>query len=150
MLGDSKSSTKTETPPSSQALQRRLVVDRKQCVYSDLPKRNQFGSDGSTLYKKSLQTKSLAASKSHEKVVLRNDMSNSSVATTSVDDTTKNKNVPQSYRRQSLHTVIQRESPLRRGAEKVMNKPISAFYLLFEDCFFIQVLMITFLFKDTK
>ena len=92
MLGDSKSSTKTETPPSSQALQRRLVVDRKQCVYSDLPKRNQFGSDGSTLYKKSLQTKSLAASKSHEKVVLRNDMSNSSVATTSVDDTTKNKN----------------------------------------------------------
>ena len=119
LLGDSKTSfNKTETPPSSQALQRRIVVDRKQCVYSDLPKRSQFGSDGATLYKKSLQNKTLNASKSHEKVVLRTDMSNSSVATTSVDDTTKSKVVPPSYRRQSLHTVIQRESPLRRGEEK--------------------------------
>ena len=114
------------------------MVDRKQCVYSDLPKRSQFGSDGSTLYKKSLQTKTLAGSKSHEKVVLRTDMSNTSVATTSVDDNTKNKVVPPPYRRQSLHTVIQRESPLRRGAEKVMNNPIFAsFCRIKRKCFFI-------------
>ena len=117
-----------------------MVVDRKQCVYSDLPKRNQFGSDGATLYKKSLQNKTLNASKSHEKVVVRTDMSISSMATTSVEDTTKNKVVPPSYRRQSLHTVIQRESPLRRGAKKkVIDKPILAFcFVEFEDCFLSQ------------
>ena len=36
MPGMISSNRASETPPSSQALQRRLIVDRKRCVYSDM------------------------------------------------------------------------------------------------------------------
>ena len=108
------SSRASETPPSSRALQRRLVVDRKQCVYSDLPKRSQWSSDESTLCKKqSSRPQKLSTSKSHDKVVQRPDISGSSVATSTIGDTP----ISPPYRRQSVYAMTQRESPLRKGAE---------------------------------
>ena len=108
----------SETPPSSRALQRRLVVDRKQCVYSDRSKRVQWCSDGGTLCKKqSSPAQSLTTSRSHDKVVERTDTSGSSVATRTIGDTP----VAPPYRRKSVHAVIQRESPLRRGSNNYFS-----------------------------
>ena len=128
-----------ETPPSSQALQRRLIVNRKQCVYSDLPRKNEWGSDGATLYKKPLPNKSLSTSTSTDKVGLRRDVSDSSVADSSIGEAQKyvpvappfrrqsvqsttgetHKNVPvaPTYRRKSVHAVVHVEKHRRRGAK---------------------------------
>ena len=107
------SSRASETPPSSRALQRRLVVDRKQCVYSDLPKRSQWSSDGGTLCKKqSSLAQRLITSKSHDKVVEIPDVSGSSVAASNIGNTP----IAPPYRRQSVHAVTQRESPSHKGA----------------------------------
>ena len=116
----------TETPPSSQALQRRLIVDRKQCVYSDLPRRSRRGSEGAglhninKLHKKSLPTKNSATARSHDHVVTRRDTSESSVATSSIVDTPKTPTVAPPSRRQSIHAMIEIESPLRKGAERYL------------------------------
>ena len=119
----------TETPPSSQALQRRLIVDRKQCVYSDLPRRNRRGSEGEGLHKQSFPTKNLATARSHDKVVMKSDSSDSSVATssdTSKRDKPQNTALAPPSRRQSIHAMIERESPLRRGAKTCMiTHPLS-------------------------
>ena len=118
------SSRSSETPPSSRALQRRLVVDRKQCVYSDRHKRSQWRSDGSTLCKKqSSPAQSLTTSRSHDKVIERTDTSGSSVATSTIGDTP----VAPPYRRQSVHAVTQRESPLRRGSKIIFQ---SVFFVI--------------------
>ena len=124
------SSRASETPPSSKhLLQRRLVVDRKQCVYSDLPKRSQWRSDGSTLSKKqSPSAQGLTTSRSQDKVIERTDSSGSSVVTSSIGDTP----VAPPYRRQSIHAVSRRDSPLRRGAKKLLYNP-SFFLFRYKD-----------------
>ena len=108
-----------ETPPSSQALKRRLIVDRKQCVYSQLPQRNQWKSDGATLYKQSFSNKNLVTSRSQDKVLARREISNSSVASNSSNE--KPKSISMAPRRQSIHALGQRESPLRKGAKIIDN-----------------------------
>ena len=122
----------TETPPLSQALQRRLIVDRKQCVYSDLPKRSGWGSDGDTLSKKSSQTKPLTTSRSHDKVVTtKKDFSESSSAAISITDTSP-KNYSKSNqapRRQSIQVIIPRDSPLRKGPFKRFWNLLQSLYL---------------------
>ena len=122
----------TETPPLSQALQRRLIVDRKQCVYSDLPKRSGWGSDGDTLSKKSSQTKPLTTSRSHDKVVTtKKDFSESSSAAISITDTSP-KNLSKSNqapRRQSIQVIIPRDSPLSKG-------PLKRFWNLLQSLYF--------------
>ena len=122
----------TETPPLSQALQRRLIVDRKQCVYSDLPKRSGWGSDGDTLSKKSSQTKPLTTSRSQDKVVTtKKDFSESSSAAISITDTSPQNHSKsnQAPRRQSIQVIIPRDSPLRKG-------PFKRFWNLLQSLYF--------------
>ena len=122
----------TETPPLSQALQRRLIVDRKQCVYSDLPKRSGWGSDGDTLSKKSSQTKPLTTSRSQDKVLTtKKDFSESSSAAISITDTSPQNHSKsnQAPRRQSIQVIIPRDSPLRKG-------PFKRFWNLLQSLYF--------------
>ena len=111
----------TETPPSSQALQRRLIVEQKQVVYSDLPRGNRRrASEGTSLHNRSFHSKKLATIQSQ--VTASTGSPSNHVTISSREDPAKNGVVvaPPPLRRKSVHAMIDRESsPLRRGAKTI-------------------------------
>ena len=111
----------TETPPSSQALERRLIVDRKQCVYSDIRRGSTSAcEDKDKTHHSSFPNKNSVLARSHDQVLSNGKMSNGTVKEVPKMPKSNAVGVTVSPRRKSIHSTRDSESQLHRGAN-VLN-----------------------------
>ena len=112
----------TETPPSSQALQRRLIVDRKQCVYSDMRRGSTSACEGKDKsHKSSFPSKNSVLARSHDQVLTNGKMSNGATRAAPKMPKSNAVGVTVSPRRKSIHSTRDTESQLHRGANSLTS-----------------------------